>query len=94
MELIASITNFQKHLYFENNPSSREYALDRCMKVLAMIAKIKDRNQLISDMYDNLLSDSIKTIEYKKFKNNLEMIKRLEGYYNYCLSRVFKFSID
>lgn len=98
MEIIASTSNYQKHLYFENSPNSSEYTLDRCMKVLAMIAKLKDRNQLICDMCENFYgrdsSGFIKTneCELKKYMGNLETILRLKRYYNFCLSRVLKFN--
>lgn len=87
-------TNFQKHLYFENNPERKEFKLDKCIKVLAMIAQLKDRNQSILNMCDNFYgrSESGKVVaperESIKFNKNLETIKRLKKYYNYCLSNV------
>lgn len=93
MELLTQ-TNFQKHLYFENNPKSKEFKLDKCIKVLAMIAQLKDRNQTIFNMCDNFYGRSengkVKAPEREaiKFNRNLEVIERLKKYYNYCLSNV------
>ena len=93
MELITD-TYFKKHLYFESHPNSREYKLDRCMKVLGMIAQLRDRNRRIElfneQIYgrtDNghlLASES----DCNEYILNTKKIQRLKGYYNYCLSKL------
>ena len=94
MELL---TNYQNHLYFEQSPKSKEYALNKCIVVLGMIAKVKDRNAAIKDYCERFhgrdVNGSIKATEKeaKDFEQNIKMIKRLRQYYNYCLARVEKF---
>lgn len=98
MELLTK-TNFQKHLYFEKNPKSKEFQLDKCIKVLAMVAQLKDRNQAILNMCDNFYGRSengkVKAPEREayKFNRNLATIERLKKYYNYCLSNVGRFPL-
>lgn len=75
-------TNFQKHLYFETRPNSEEYKINACMKILEMIASLKDRNA--SMRYE---------FERPKYEQNLRTIKRLKSYYNYRLSLLKSFSI-
>ena len=95
MELL---TNYQNHLYFEQSPKSKEYALNKCIVVLGMIAKLKDRNVAIKDycnkFYGTDVNGSIKAPEKEAndFERNIKMIKRLRKYYNYCLARVENFS--
>lgn len=67
------------------------------VKVLAMIAQLKDRNQTIFNMCENFYGRSengkVKAPESEsvKFNRNLETIERLKQYYNYCLSNVGAF---
>ncbi len=68
-------SNYHAHLYFESDPSSREYKLNKCIEVLGLIARLKDRNTLGIG---------------NEAKNN-EMIARLKSYYNYCLDGIDKF---
>ena len=90
-------SNYSNHLYFENNPSSREFQLDKCIKVLGMIARLKDRNQIIEDCCENFYGKSengrIKAPETEAIKHstNIATIKRLKSYYNYCLSNLKQF---
>ena len=97
MELLTQ-TNFQKHLHFENNPKSKEFKHDKCIKVLAMIAQLKDRNQNILNMceefYGRSKNGKVKAPEREanKFNRNLETIERLKRYYNYCLSNIGVFA--
>jgi hypothetical protein len=90
-------SNYQKHLYFDNTPTSKEFSLDKCIKVLGLIAILKDKNQSIinfsNEFYGKNENGMINTTEreFAKFNNNLETIKRLKSYYNYCLSKVKSF---
>lgn len=90
-------SNYSKHLYFENTPKSKEFALDKCNKVLAMIARLKDRNKRIEDyclnFYGRDSQGKIKATEnyLLKINENLETIKRLKTYYNYCINKLEKF---
>jgi hypothetical protein len=91
------VSYFQKHLYFEKYPNSKEFQLDKCNKILEMIAKLKDRNVSIYEVSKQFHgTDSqgrIKTTEpeFIKFQRNAETISRLESYYNNCLSKLTKF---
>jgi len=93
MELITD-TYFKKHLYFESRPNSLEYKLDRCMKVLGMIAQLRDRNSHIEShsikMYGRTDTGKIQVSEsdYNNYIRNTKTIIRLKGYYNYCLSKL------
>ncbi|MGL6284869.1 MAG: hypothetical protein ACRC2J_20875 [Microcoleaceae cyanobacterium] len=42
--ILGMNTNYESHLYFEKYPKSKEYALNKCINILAMIAVLKDRN--------------------------------------------------
>jgi hypothetical protein len=94
---MENISYFKKHLYFEKYLNSKEFQLYKCNKVLEMIAKLKDRNVVIVDCakkfngVDN--NGGIKTseVEFLKYQANVKTIKRLESYYNNCLSKVSKF---
>lgn len=94
---LFSDTHYKKHLYFEGNPNSREFQLDKCIKVLAMIARLKDRNTNIINtcefIYGKHENGRVRVTERDllRFNRNLEMIERLKGYFNYCLSKVNKF---
>lgn len=87
-----SFSHYQKHL----NPQEKsiEYAINRCMNVLAMIAKLKDRNRTIENMCEDIFGKNedgliiAGDIEAEKHLKNLKMIRRLKAYYNSCLSRV------
>lgn len=99
MELTKRKTNFQKHLNFEDYPESKEFKLNKCVKVLSMIARLKDRNQDIIRECNYLYGKSkdgknlASEVEFEKFNKNLELINRLKKYYNYCLSNVGAFDI-
>ncbi len=93
------MTNYQNHLYFEEIKDSKEFALDKCIKVLGLIARLKDRNQSISDMcveaYGRSANGSILAPKYEsdKYKRNLATIRRLKSYYNYCISKLEPFKL-
>lgn len=97
METTEKLSNYHKHLYFEERPKSKEYQLDKCIKVLAMIAKLKDRNDRIRNFGETYYGKSANgnvyapESEYIKYTKNIETIKRLKSYYNYCLTNVNKF---
>lgn len=92
------LTNYQKHLYFENNPNSKEYKLDKCNKILALIARLKDRNQTIIDFciefYGETSDNCIKcSVENKKtILQNRKTILRLKMYFNKCLLQITSFN--
>ena len=97
METQEKLSNYQKHLYFEKRTQSKEYALDKCIKVLALIAKLKDRNERIRNYGETYYGKSANgnayapESEYIKYVKNIEIIKRLKSYYNYCLSNLKNF---
>lgn len=87
-------TYFQKHLYFDAD--SREYQLGKCMKVLEMIARVKDKIDEIEqhcikfygfNEYGRLQGSESDNLKYAKNKATL---KRLKSYYNYCLTKINK----
>ena len=90
-------SNYSNHLRFEDRPNSKEFQLDKCIKVLGMIARLKDRNQIIEDCCENFYGKSengrIKAPETEaiKYSTNIATIKRLKSYYNYCLSNLKQF---
>lgn len=77
------INNLIKHLYFENDKTSKEYSLNRCLKILENIAKAKDRVSNLQKFDDEYSREKIYTLE--------KAIKRLEIYYNTCINRLGKF---
>ena len=99
LEQIKQAKNFEQHLYFENRINSREYAIDRCMKVLGMIARLKDRVEKTEIMCENLYGRNeegvimASNIEFKIHKRALEMIERLKKYYNFCVLRINMFEL-
>ena len=90
-------TNFHKHLYFENKKDSREYQLNKCIKVLELISILKDKNDEIRNFSELMFGKNKdgKTItnekELNNFNKNVEMINRLKKYYNYCISKLKPF---
>jgi hypothetical protein len=90
-------TYFKQHLYFEQDKTSKEYKLDRAMKVLAMIAQVRDRNKQIVDfsrmVYGTNTDGKVLTTESEKAKHrhNREVIKRLKRYYNWCVRQIESF---
>jgi len=90
------MSHYKLHLNFESRPNSKEYLLDRCMKVLEMIAVINDK---ILDteikLKDCATSDSFLYYSKDQFTELLKWKKlvkaRLQQYYNYRLSLVTKF---
>jgi len=97
METLTN-TYYKRHLYFEDRPDSKEYNLDKCVKVLAMIAILRDRNQSIRNMSESIYGTSsdghIKASveDYNKYNRNKKTIERLKRYYNYCLTRLESFN--
>jgi len=97
MEILTKQTNYQKHLYFENLPNSKEYALNKCIGVLGIIAKLKDRNRAIAETceqyYGRDENGKIKATDKEagKFNRNLAAIARLKNYYNTCIEKLKKF---
>lgn len=81
------LSNYQKHLYFENDVNSKEYQLNKCIVVLGLIAKVKDRLNR-KQSYGFSFNDETRTEE---IKHNLRLIRRLFSYYNYCLTKVKTF---
>ena len=87
---------YKYHLNFENSPNSKEYLLDRCIKVLAMLAIMNDR---INDTFHKIKHYNSgkaslyysKEYLYKFYEYQLKVKARLEQYYNYRLSLVTKF---
>ena len=64
--------NYRKHLYFESDLESREYAIDRCMRILGLIARCKDsdsrkNNQVLIQRLENKFNNALGKI--KKFEN-------------------------
>lgn len=90
-------TFYKKHLYFEQRTQSKEYQLDKCMKVLELIARVKDRNQNIREFCENCFgTNSTGNIittqaELDKYNFNLEVIKRLQKYYNNLIQNLKRF---
>ncbi len=87
---------YKFHLNFESRPNSREYLLDRCIKVLAMIAKTKDRILIIETEIrkrENTREFFFYPIgQYRElFESKQKVLSRLQQYYNYRLSLVTKF---
>lgn len=82
-------SNYETHLYYENNPNSEEYKLNKCINVLGLIAILKDRNRNIIQVYKTFYqNDKLEGKLKKDFDKNKEMINRLKSYYNYCLSKL------
>ena len=96
MEATETQSNYQKHLYFEQRPESREYRLDKCIKILALIAQLNDRNQAIRDYCEEFHGRSELGLllapqrEHDRYNKNLGTIKRLKQYYNSCLEAASK----
>lgn len=96
--MAAIQTNYQKHLYFEENTNSKEFALSRYISVLGMIAQLRDRNQAILESCETLYgrNENGKVIapstEVDMYDKHHAMIKRLKNYYNFCLSRLTIFN--
>jgi hypothetical protein len=63
--------NYRKHLYFESDLESREYAINRCMSILGLIASCKDSFARKNN------KELIQRLE-KKFNNALKKIKEFE----------------
>lgn len=81
-------TYYSEHLYFENRPESREYAIDKCMRVLGMIAMVKDRILRLKGQIDRMYGYST-VVKYKdKLNNDYAILSRLEQYYNYCIGKL------
>jgi hypothetical protein len=97
MQNQSTLSNFQKHLYFENFPNSKEFQLDKCNKILEMIAKLTDRNDSITEyslkFYGVNANGNIRTTEREmvKYQNNLKTIERLKNYFNASLSQISQF---
>lgn len=95
--MTKNLSNYYKHLHFENRPDSKEYALNRCIEVLGMIAIVKDRNltieQLSAELYGKSDTGNIITSEreYKRYQWNKKVIERLKRIYNYRLSLLLPF---
>lgn len=75
--------NLINHLWYENNKSCKEFALNKCVKILGNIAKAKDRISNLQRFDDAYSREKIYTLE--------KAIKRLEIYYNTCINRLEKF---
>lgn len=81
-------TYYREHLYFENRPESREYAIDKCMRVLGMIAMVKDRILRLKGQIARMYGYST-VVKYKdKLNNDYAILSRLEQYYNYCIGKL------
>jgi hypothetical protein len=97
MKNLLGRNNFTNHLHFENHPNSRVFQLDKCGKVLEMIARLKDRNIDLAETCEMLYgrnergrimcSESMQI----KYNKNVETIKRLKSYYNYLIDGLKKF---
>lgn len=88
----GKLSNYQKHLYFENDVNSKEYQLHKCIAVLGLIAKVKDRLCRINNFVDSESFAFVNAKSYtEKIKHNSLLISRLHDYYNYCLTKVNKF---
>lgn len=74
--------NYKHHIHFSEDRNSKEYALDKCMKILGLIAQVKDRMEVVK-RYSG--TNDTRFITYGK------TISRLKKYYNYALSNVVKF---
>lgn len=90
------MSHYKLHLNFENRPHSKEYLLDRCIKVLSMIAVINDKILYTEiKLKDCATSDSFLYYSKEQFTELLKSKKlvkaRLQQYYNYRLSLVTKF---
>lgn len=89
-------TFFQSHLYFDEN--SKEYALDECMKILGLIARVKDRNNDIIEMSRKFYGCTEKGVrttesEFDRYEKNKLIINRLQRYYNNKITNLVKFKI-
>lgn len=84
----------KSHLYYEGNKASKEYQIAKCMKILEMIAILRDRNANIKEFCKDVFGTSksgavLASNEYhKKYNNNLETIARLKQYYNSSIGKL------
>lgn len=92
------MNHYKRHLNFEFDKSSKEYHLWKCNEILGMIARMKDRNE-------DLQNTCIKAYglngqgkpkwdidSYNQAKWNLQIIARLQSYFNATLKKVGQFS--
>lgn len=90
-------TNYHKHLYFEKEKDSKEYAIAKCMNILGLIARVKDRNAEILENAERYggRSHEGKLLVYRsdldKIRFNKEVINILQRYFNNCLHKVKRF---
>lgn len=89
---------FQSHLYFEENKQSKEYAHDECMRILGLIARLKDRNNDIIEMsrkFYGCTGKGVRTtaLEFERYEKNKYIINRLQIYYNNKITNLAKFKI-
>lgn len=89
-------SNYWQHLNYENFEKSKSYKLNKCLNILAMIARLNDRKSSLVNFAkelhgtkDGILlmkkEDIIKIEQYKK------MIVRLKNYYNKNINELKKF---
>lgn len=86
-------SNYKNHLYFEDRKESKEYALNKCIKILALIAILKDKNESNRSFYNDIYGENRMPLsESVKYRQNLKTIKRLRGYYNNLIKKLGMFA--
>ena len=79
--------HFNEFLYWENKPNTRTYQLHRCLAILEMQAKFKDRMMQIKEdsiKFYGIQGDKIKTTkeDSKRYHNYKRCVELLDRYYN------------
>lgn len=75
--------------YFRYHESSKEYEIDRCMKILNLISRVNCEIDKIRDLIHSYKNyDSKNSLIYRDY---MYILSRLEKYYNKCTERITKF---
>ena len=71
------MTNYRKHLWYEDDKNSREWQLQKCYNILGLVARVKDK---IDDCRRFMDSDGI--------LKNRKILERLEIYYQNEIKKI------
>ena len=95
--LMNDDSHIMRHLYWEERPESKEFALHSLVDLLHKIAILRDRNKRIVEWSEEYLgraeNGNIRCTreDHDRYTHNRAVIARLKRMYNYKLSKLKPF---
>lgn len=95
--IIKDKSHLMRHLYWEERPESKEFALHSLVDLLHKIAILRDRNKRIVEWSEEYLgraeNGNIRCTreDHDRYTHNRAVIARLKRMYNYKLSKLKPF---